>query len=52
LRGDLDAMKRRARQLARRQMTWMRKLPDINVIDVSERTPAEVAAVVADLARR
>jgi tRNA dimethylallyltransferase len=52
LRGDLDAMKRRARQLARRQMTWMRKLPDINVIDVSERTPAEVAAAVADLARR
>jgi tRNA dimethylallyltransferase len=49
LRGDVEGMKRRARQFARRQMTWMRKLPDINVIDVSGREPGEVAAEVADL---
>jgi tRNA dimethylallyltransferase len=48
--GDVEGMKRRARQLARRQMTWMRKLPDIHVIDVSRRRPGEVAAEVADLA--
>ncbi len=27
LRGDVDAMKRRTRNYARRQLTWMRRLP-------------------------
>ena len=48
LAGDVDAMKRRTRNYARRQLTWMRKLADVHVIDVTDRTPAEVAdAVIA-----
>ncbi len=34
LRGDVDAMKRRTRNYAKRQLTWMRRLRDIRVHDV------------------
>jgi len=44
LAGDLELMKRRTRQYARRQLTWMRKLPEIDVIDVTDRDPDDVAA--------
>jgi tRNA dimethylallyltransferase len=44
LRGDIDAMKRRTRQYARRQMTWMRKLPGVHLIDVTGRAAEDVAA--------
>jgi tRNA dimethylallyltransferase len=43
LAGDIDAMKRRTRQYAKRQLTWMRKLAGVKTIDVTGRTPAEVA---------
>lgn len=33
LAGDLDTMKRRSRNYARRQLTWMRKIPDLEMID-------------------
>jgi tRNA dimethylallyltransferase len=33
LAGDLDTMKRRSRNYARRQLTWMRKIPDLTTID-------------------
>jgi tRNA dimethylallyltransferase len=46
LAGDVEAMKRRTRNYARRQLTWMRKLADVHVIDVTGRTPAEVADTV------
>jgi tRNA dimethylallyltransferase len=46
LAGDIDAMKRRTRNYARRQLTWMRKLADVNVIDVTDKSPADVADVV------
>ncbi|MEA2483093.1 MAG: tRNA dimethylallyltransferase, partial [Thermoleophilaceae bacterium] len=49
LEGDLEAMQRRARQLARRQMTWMRKLPGVNMIDTTGREPADIAREVVDL---
>jgi tRNA dimethylallyltransferase len=49
LGGDVEAMKLRARQFGRRQMTWMRKLPGVHVVDVTDRSPAEVAAEVAEL---
>ena len=42
-------MKRRTRQYAKRQLTWMRKLPGANVIDVTGRAPDAVAGeLVAD----
>ena len=44
LRGDVDAMKRRTRSFAKRQLTWMRKLAGVEVVDVTGRTPDDVAA--------
>jgi tRNA dimethylallyltransferase len=44
LTGDVEAMKRRTRNFARRQLTWMRKLPGVEVIDIAGRTPEEIAA--------
>ena len=41
--GDVEAMKRRTRQYARRQLTWLRKLPDVELVDVTDRAPADVA---------
>lgn len=46
LRGDVDAMKQRSRNYAKRQLAWMRKLPDVVEIDVTGRGAAEVAAEV------
>jgi tRNA dimethylallyltransferase len=43
LAGDVDAMKRRTRQYARRQLTWMRKLAGVELIDLSGRDPDEAA---------
>jgi tRNA dimethylallyltransferase len=44
LAGDVEQMRRRTRQYARRQLTWMRKLPEIDVIDVTDRNADDVAA--------
>jgi tRNA dimethylallyltransferase len=44
LAGDVEAMKRRTRNLAKRQMTWMRKLPDVELIDMTRRSADEIAA--------
>jgi tRNA dimethylallyltransferase len=46
LAGDVEAMKRRTRNYARRQLTWMRKLADVHAIDVTGREPAAVAAAI------
>jgi tRNA dimethylallyltransferase len=43
LAGDVEAMKRRTRNYARRQLTWMRKLAAVNELDVTGRSPADVA---------
>jgi tRNA dimethylallyltransferase len=48
LAGDVEAMKRRTRNYAKRQLTWMRKLPGVQVIDLSGRDPAAVAAEILD----
>ena len=37
-------MKTRTRRYAKRQLTWMRKLPGVRLIDVTGRDPADVAA--------
>jgi tRNA dimethylallyltransferase len=44
LAGDVEAMKRRTRNYARRQLTWMRKLAGVDVVDVTAREPEDVAA--------
>jgi tRNA dimethylallyltransferase len=43
LSGDVEAMKRRTRNYAKRQLTWMRRLPEVHEIDLTARPP-EVAA--------
>jgi tRNA dimethylallyltransferase len=50
LAGDTEAMKRRTRNYARRQLTWMRKLPGVRIIDVTGRQPGSVAEEIAALA--
>ncbi|HEY1521838.1 MAG TPA: tRNA (adenosine(37)-N6)-dimethylallyltransferase MiaA [Solirubrobacteraceae bacterium] len=49
LSGDREAMKRRTRQYARRQLTWMRKLAGVHVVDLTGRAPADVASEVLAL---
>jgi tRNA dimethylallyltransferase len=49
LAGDVDQLKRRTRQYARRQLTWMRKLPEIDVIDVTGRDADDVAGELLTL---
>jgi tRNA dimethylallyltransferase len=46
LAGDVEGMKRRTRNYARRQLTWMRKLAGVQVIDVTDRAPEEVAGQI------
>jgi tRNA dimethylallyltransferase len=43
LTGDIEAMKRRTRNYAKRQLTWMRKLPNVRIVDVTGRPPDDVA---------
>jgi len=47
LSGDVELMKRRSRNYARRQLTWMRKIPDLHPIDRTDRSDPEVAAEIA-----
>ena len=46
LRGDVEAMKRRTRNYAKRQLTWMRKLAGIRVLDVTGHKPVDVAGEI------
>ncbi len=54
LAGDVERMKRRTRNYARRQLTWMRKLAGVCVLDVTgrdaETVAAEIEAVGSDAA--
>jgi tRNA dimethylallyltransferase len=43
LAGDVEAMKRRTRNFAKRQLTWMRKLPGVETVDMTDRTADDVA---------
>jgi tRNA dimethylallyltransferase len=45
--GDVEGMKRRTRNYAKRQLTWMRKLPGVTVLDLTGREPADVAREIA-----
>ncbi len=44
LAGDVAAMKTRTRRYAKRQLTWMRKLPGAELVDVTGCDPDAVAA--------
>jgi tRNA dimethylallyltransferase len=46
LAGDVGSMKKRSRNYARRQLTWMRKIPNLRAIDRTNLTDAEVAAEI------
>jgi tRNA dimethylallyltransferase len=49
LTGDVKGMKRRTRQYARRQLTWMRKLQGVTVLDAGGRSPRKLAeSIVAE----
>ncbi len=47
LAGDLETMKKRSRNYARRQLTWMRKIPNLHWIDRTGLSDAEVAEQIA-----
>jgi tRNA dimethylallyltransferase len=47
LAGDLERMKKRSRNYARRQLTWMRKIPGLHWIDRTDLSDSEVAEQIA-----
>ena len=49
LTGDVERMQRRTRNYAKRQLTWMRKLAGVRVIDVTGLDPAAVAREILAL---
>ena len=56
LSDDVEAMKRRTRNYARRQLTWMRKLAGIRLIDLTahsaQAAAGEIAQALDELERR
>jgi tRNA dimethylallyltransferase len=44
LDGDVERMKTNTRRYAKRQLTWLRKLPNAHLVDVTDRVPDDVAA--------
>jgi tRNA dimethylallyltransferase len=46
LAGDIEQMKKRSRNYARRQLTWMRKVPNLHTIDRTGRNDVDVATEV------
>jgi tRNA dimethylallyltransferase len=52
LRGDVEAMKRRTRNYARRQLTWMRRLEKVEILDADSGSPAELAGQLVSRPRK
>ncbi|HEX5761579.1 MAG TPA: isopentenyl transferase family protein [Solirubrobacterales bacterium] len=49
LAGDVETMKKRSRNYARRQLTWMRKIPNLVWVDRTDLSDTEVAErILAD----
>lgn len=48
LAGDVELMQKRSRNYARRQLTWMRKIPNLRWIDRTGRTDAAIATEIAN----
>jgi tRNA dimethylallyltransferase len=51
LAGDVERMKKRSRNYARRQLTWMRKIPNLRWIDRTDRGDGVVAEEIATSAQ-
>jgi tRNA dimethylallyltransferase len=47
LAGDVEQMKKRSRNYARRQLTWMRKIPNLHAIDRTDLSDRDVALEIA-----
>jgi tRNA dimethylallyltransferase len=52
LAGDVEGMKRRTRNYARRQLTWMRKLAGVHILDITDQEPAATADRILALSER
>jgi tRNA dimethylallyltransferase len=52
LADDVEAMKRRTRNYARRQLTWMRKLSGAHMIDLTARSTKDVAGEIIEMVGR
>ncbi|MBK5231194.1 MAG: tRNA (adenosine(37)-N6)-dimethylallyltransferase MiaA, partial [Thermoleophilia bacterium] len=48
LSGDAEALKANTRRYAKRQLTWLRKLASAEQVDVTARSPVEVAELITD----
>jgi len=48
LRGDVEAMKRRTRKYAKRQLTWMRRLERANLLDAHAGAPDRLLRLVKE----
>jgi tRNA dimethylallyltransferase len=51
LAGDLELMQKRSRNYARRQLTWMRKIPNLRWIDRTDLSDTAVATEIANQLR-
>ena len=49
LGGDIELMKKRSRNYARRQLTWMRKIPNLHAIERTGRSDNDVAVEIASM---
>lgn len=49
LAGDLEAVKQAHRAYARRQLTWMRKMPGVDLVDRTGRDDGSIAAQIVSL---
>ncbi len=52
LAGDVEAMQRRTRNYARRQLTWMRKLAGVRLLDVTGAGAGDVAGEIVAMTHR
>jgi tRNA dimethylallyltransferase len=48
LTGDVEAMQQRTRNYARRQLSWMRKMAGVSLIDVTGRDADDIAREILD----
>jgi len=48
LAGEVEPIKKRSRNYARRQLTWARKIPNLAWIERTDLTDAEVATLIAE----